>query len=61
MLHRLAHRLGWNVGIVVAATDRQGDVWVGFRCSGCQRISGKTMAHRCEAPDEHAPPDGAFT
>lgn len=50
-LHKLAHWTGWNRGIVVAATDRRGLVWVGFRCQ-CGKLSGKHMGFVASPADE---------
>jgi len=41
MLHKLAHLLGWNLGKVVSKLDDDGNVWVGFQCTQCGKISGK--------------------
>ena len=38
--HRLAHCLGWNEGTVVSFLLGNGDVLVGFECSGCGEVSG---------------------
>lgn len=38
--HQLAHKLDWHLGRVVSAIDRQGTIWIGFRCSHCGRITG---------------------
>jgi hypothetical protein len=40
LLHRIAHRLGWNMGYVVSALDDRGTVWIGFKCARCGRIEG---------------------
>lgn len=40
MWHRVAHWLGWNLGTVVSALDRQGTVWIGFKCDACGKVSG---------------------
>ena len=39
--HMIAHWLGWNTGQVVSALDKDNNVWVGFQCSECGKISGK--------------------
>jgi len=39
MWHRLQHLLGWNFGTVETFWI-DGELWVGFRCSGCGRIDG---------------------
>jgi hypothetical protein len=57
--HRLAHRLRWQLGDVVSATDRAGNVWLGFRCSTCGRLSSVEPGH--EFFRTHRPPDEAFT
>jgi hypothetical protein len=44
--HWLAHLLGWNTGEVYVWWDR-GNIMVGFRCDGCDTISG---VHK--VPDE---------
>ncbi len=45
MIHWLEHRLGWNRGTVVSATDVRGNVWIGFKCSTCGKISGIHATH----------------
>lgn len=38
-LHWIAHRFGWNYGIVEARWQGH-QLMVGFRCSGCGKLSG---------------------
>jgi hypothetical protein len=59
----MAHRLGWNRGYVVAATDEHGRVWVGFRCSTCGQLNHAAPAYAMVHPlDKNARPrDEAFT
>lgn len=61
--HCIAHRLGWNRGTVVAATDSCGMVWVGFRCVACGRLSYQAPAYGVvlAADRDRQPPDEAFT
>jgi hypothetical protein len=61
--HCMAHRLGWNRGTVVAATDCAGMVWVGFRCVACGRLSFPAPAYGVvlDADRDRQPPDEAFT
>jgi hypothetical protein len=44
--HGWAHRLGWATGYVVSGWS--GDaLWIGFRCTKCDRITGAHVAeHR---------------
>lgn len=44
LLHRLAHRLHWQLGRVVSATDSRGRVWVGFECATCGQVTGASIA-----------------
>jgi hypothetical protein len=59
----MAHRLGWNRGYVVAATDSLGMVWVGFRCAKCGRLNHVAPAYGLvlDADMDRQPPDAAFT
>ena len=41
MIHYIAHLLGWNAGEVITKFDSDNNLWVGFQCSGCGKISGK--------------------
>lgn len=47
LLHGLAHRLHWQLGQVVSATDSRGRVWVGFECATCGQITGASIAWSC--------------
>lgn len=40
LLHTLAHWFGWNHGTVESWWRKDGTLMIGFRCSGCGRISG---------------------
>ena len=42
--HWLAHRLGWNGGVVVTWWSGDRQLMVGFLCDGCQKLSGVHMA-----------------
>lgn len=61
--HCMAHRLGWNRGNVVAATDRLGMVWVGFRCVTCGRLDHAAPAYgvKLDADSDRKPPDRCFS
>lgn len=61
--HCMAHRLGWNRGTVVAATDDLGMVWVAFRCVTCGRVTFAAPAYGVvlDGDRDRAPPDEAFT
>jgi hypothetical protein len=52
-LHRLAHRLSWQLGTIVSAVDRRGTVWIGFKCATCGEVSGIHATH--------PPPSSEFT
>lgn len=43
--HRLAHWLGWHLGRVVSALDRNGTIWIGFRCGTCGKVNGIHATH----------------
>lgn len=53
-LHTIAHLLGWNTGRVVSAYDRNHNLWIGFRCATCRRVSSKGLNSFChvEPADE---------
>ena len=38
LLHCLAHWLGWNHGLPVTKYDKNGNLWVAFRCETCGKI-----------------------
>lgn len=57
--HRLAHRLRWQLGYVVSAHDQAGNVWLGFRCATCGRLS--SVEPGIEFFRTHRPPDEDFT
>lgn len=61
--HCISHRLGWNRGCVVAATDCHGVVWVAFRCATCGKLDHAAPAYGrvLDADRDHKPPDEAFT
>lgn len=41
LLHWIAHQMGWNYGSVYTWYDSDtGKLMVGFRCDGCETISG---------------------
>ena len=44
--HMLAHWLGWNLGEVVSGIDEDGNIWIGFQCSTCGKISGRHIARQ---------------
>lgn len=44
LLHALAHLTHWNRGYVTTARDKAGNIWVGFRCAKCKRVSGAHIA-----------------
>lgn len=37
--HRAEHRMGWNTGRVVTWWA-DGELWVGFQCDSCHRLTG---------------------
>lgn len=41
-LHWIAHLLGWNEGKVVSWRDKD-NIYIGFRCDGCETIDHKTI------------------
>lgn len=41
--HRVAHLFGWNSGRVVGWHD-SGNLFLGFRCSHCQKIDPETIS-----------------
>lgn len=43
MMHKLAHWLGLNFGTVVTAYDRHNNLWMGFRCTGCGKVTCKAL------------------
>jgi hypothetical protein len=43
--HWLAHLTGQNLGTIVSVLDKRDTVWIGFRCTGCGRVSGIHVAH----------------
>jgi len=55
MLHKLKHWLVPQRGFVVAATDKNGMVWIGYKCATCGRVTGKFAAY------DQMPPDDKFT
>ena len=56
ILHNLAHWLGWNRGVVVSAYERQHNLWMGFRCGSCGKVSSKGLSIFGHSP----PPDEDF-
>lgn len=50
--HRLKHALGLQRGVVVSAIWNRA-VWIGYRCGGCGKVTGKHVAGR-------VPPDREF-
>jgi hypothetical protein len=54
MFHRILHWLGRTTGTVVTALDKNGTVWIGFRCHTCGRV------HDIHASRDDAPPEDAF-
>lgn len=52
-MHFIAHLFGWNCGQVVSKLDTDGNVWIGFQCSGCGQISGRHIAARARGYPEH--------
>ena len=42
--HRIAHRLHWQLGQVISATDEQDRVWVAFQCATCGEITSAGLA-----------------
>lgn len=40
LIHWFAHRLGWNGGRVETWFTNDRRLMVGFRCSGCGKVSG---------------------
>lgn len=43
-LHALAHRLGWNEGVVETRWTSDGVLIVGFRCEGCGELQDEHVA-----------------
>lgn len=41
LLHRLAHLTGWNCGLPTSEWDEDGNLWMGFECGTCGKISGR--------------------
>lgn len=55
-LHDIVHWLHWQRGEVVTSIDPRGNVWVGYRCITCGKITGKHIARMPYEPKE---PDDA--
>jgi len=49
IIHAIAHSFGWNTGRVVSAYDRNHNLWMGFRCARCGRVSHKALNSFCHS------------
>lgn len=44
--HAVVHWLGWNTGKVVSAYDKSQNLWIGFQCRRCGKVSGAHITKR---------------
>jgi hypothetical protein len=40
MWHMIQHWFGWNTGNVVSKIDDDRNIWIGFECAQCGKVSG---------------------